>query len=63
MFFLSTIPVTNPIDVIKIRMQLDNELGARQGGANIFRDRYYKGFFSGGRRIVAEEGIGGLYKG
>lgn len=55
--------VTNPIDVIKIRMQLDNELGANHKSKNIFKDRYYKGFVRGALRILSEEGLRGLYKG
>ncbi|XP_013388976.1 mitochondrial substrate carrier family protein ucpB-like [Lingula anatina] len=53
--------VTNPIDVIKIRMQLDNEL--TKGGGSVFKDRYYQGFLKGGVRIVHDEGVRGLYKG
>eukprot|EP00795_Rhopilema_esculentum_P009542 gene9542-17288_t len=52
--------VTNPIDVIKVRLQLDNELSASK---SIFADRKYRGFFQGGIRIVQEEGVRGLYKG
>lgn len=55
--------VTNPIDVIKIRMQLENELGSKHSSKNIFKDRYYKGFIRGGIRIFSEEGLRGLYKG
>lgn len=55
--------VTNPIDVIKIRMQLDNELGSTNNSKNIFKDRYYRGFVRGAIRIFSEEGFRGLYKG
>lgn len=55
--------VTNPIDVIKIRMQLENELGSKHSSKNIFKDRYYKGFIRGALRIFSEEGLRGLYKG
>lgn len=55
--------VTNPIDVIKIRMQLDNELGSKNNSKNIFKDRYYRGFIRGATRIFSEEGFSGLYKG
>ena len=56
--------VTNPIDVIKIRMQLDNELSAKKGGVmSAMGSRYYRGFLRGCVRIVSEEGIRGLYKG
>ena len=54
------ISVTNPIDVIKIRLQLDNELSNQK---NIFKDRKYKGFLGGGLLIAREEGMRGLYKG
>ncbi|KAJ8302296.1 hypothetical protein KUTeg_021283, partial [Tegillarca granosa] len=54
--------VTNPIDVIKVRMQLENEL-AKQKGIEHLRSRYYDGFVKGAARIVADEGILGLYKG
>ena len=50
--------VTNPVDVIKIRLQLDNELSGSSAA-----QRKYKGFFRGIGRIVAEEGVRGLYKG
>ena len=56
--------VTNPIDVIKIRMQLDQELAERQGNvATALRGRYYRGFLRGLVTIVRDEGILGLYKG
>lgn len=51
---------TNPVDVVKTRLQLDNELSSRK---DIFRDRYYRGFFRGGAQIVRDEGVRGLYKG
>ena len=52
--------VTNPIDVIKVRLQLDNELSNKK---NIFSERYYKGFVRGSLLIVKDEGVSGLYKG
>lgn len=55
--------VTNPIDVIKTRMQLDNELGSQHESRNIFHNRYYRGLVRGAARIAHEEGIRGLYKG
>ena len=58
-----SILVTNPIDVLKIRMQLDNELTTKSGALGHFRDRYYKGFIRGGIRIIQDEGVRGLYKG
>nr|XP_006824534.1 PREDICTED: mitochondrial substrate carrier family protein ucpB-like [Saccoglossus kowalevskii] len=55
---------TNPIDVIKIRMQLEGELAAQKGkGVAVLKNRYYDGFIKGGIRIVQDEGIRGLYKG
>lgn len=47
---------TNPIDVIKTRLQLQGQL--KQGG-----DQHYKGFVRGSLQIVKDEGIIGLYKG
>lgn len=54
--------MTNPIDVTKVRLQLDNELVTTQYGYTK-PSRYYNGFFHGGLRIFKEEGIRGLYKG
>lgn len=48
--------VTNPVDVIKTRLQLDNELSSKA-------QKRYNGFVRGLGRIVAEEGLRGLYKG
>eukprot|EP00696_Hemimastix_kukwesjijk_P011467 gnl/Hemi2/24400_TR8202_c0_g1_i1.p1 gnl/Hemi2/24400_TR8202_c0_g1~~gnl/Hemi2/24400_TR8202_c0_g1_i1.p1 ORF type:complete len:307 (+),score=75.80 gnl/Hemi2/24400_TR8202_c0_g1_i1:61-981(+) len=50
---------TNPIDVIKVRMQLEGELQS----ATQATERHYKNFVSGMSRIVAEEGVLALYKG
>lgn len=56
--------VTNPIEVVKIRMQLDNQLSSRHQSKNIFHDRYYKGLIRVGlSRVYQEEGIRGLYLG
>jgi len=55
--------VTNPIDVIKTRMQLENELGSQHESRNIFHNRYYRGLVRGAVRIAQEEGLSGLYKG
>ena len=52
--------MTNPIDVVKIRMQIDNELS---GEKRVFADRYYRGLLRGGLTVVRDEGIRGLYKG
>ncbi|XP_060069210.1 mitochondrial substrate carrier family protein ucpB-like [Ylistrum balloti] len=59
---MSAATITNPVDVIKIRMQLENEL-ATQKGIQVLKNRYYDGFLKGGVRIVSDEGIRGLYKG
>ncbi|KAF6034843.1 hypothetical protein EB796_006849 [Bugula neritina] len=50
--------VTNPVDVIKTRLQLDNELRCHTSA-----QRKYQGFLRGISRIIAEEGFRGLYKG
>lgn len=55
--------VTNPLEVVKTRMQLDNELGIKHNSKNIFHDRYYRGFAKGFIRIFNEEGVRGLYRG
>jgi hypothetical protein len=57
-----SISVTNPIDVIKIRMQLENEM-AEQKGLSHLKGRYYNGWVKGCATIVKDEGIAGLYKG
>lgn len=56
----ATIPFTNPIDVVKIRTQLQGELASHSTFA---RDRKYKGLFGAGYRIYEVEGVRGLYKG
>ncbi|KAK6179631.1 hypothetical protein SNE40_011945 [Patella caerulea] len=55
--------VTNPVDVIKIRMQLENELSSKLGKLGVFKDRYYRGFAHGVAVIYRDEGFRGLYKG
>ncbi|XP_066283447.1 mitochondrial substrate carrier family protein ucpB-like [Branchiostoma lanceolatum] len=55
--------VTNPIDVIKVRMQLDNELRESGKAVSALRERYYQGFVRGSFTIARDEGIRGLYKG
>ncbi|XP_065659708.1 mitochondrial substrate carrier family protein ucpB [Hydra vulgaris] len=52
--------ITNPIDVIKIRLQLDNQLSENK---NIFYKRKYNGFIRSAIYIFKNEGFGGLYKG
>ncbi|CAM1310879.1 Uncharacterised protein r2_g2119 [Pycnogonum litorale] len=51
--------VTNPIDVIKVRMQLEGELMLK--GEHL--TRHYSGFTKGFSYIVTHEGARGLYKG
>ncbi|KAF6024991.1 hypothetical protein EB796_016704 [Bugula neritina] len=53
--------VMHPMDTMKVRLQLDNELSAKTN--NIFKDRYYKGVFRGCYRVISEEGIRALYRG
>lgn len=49
--------VTNPIDVIKTRLQLQGQLSSKQA------EQHYKGFIRGSLQIVRDEGFTGLYKG
>jgi hypothetical protein len=49
---------TNPVDVVKIRMQIDGDLAKRES-----RPRVYTGMVQGMRTIFAQEGVSGLYKG
>ena len=56
---LFLLTVTNPIDVVKIRMQLDNELSQKVA----MSQRSYRGIFRGIYKIATEEGLRGLYKG
>lgn len=50
--------ITNPLDVIKVRMQLEGELSQRSAG-----ERKYNGFVRGGYRMVKSEGFFALYRG
>ena len=50
----------HPMDTMKIRLQLDNELS---GKMNIFKDRYYKGVIRGVVTLAKDEGITAVYKG
>ncbi|KAL3853599.1 hypothetical protein ACJMK2_017135 [Sinanodonta woodiana] len=54
--------VTNPIDVVKTRMQLESEL-AEQKGLSHLKNRYYDGWIKGCSTIIRDEGLLGLYKG
>ncbi|KAF0685266.1 Aste57867_22810 [Aphanomyces stellatus] len=47
--------ITNPIDVLKIRMQLEGECH--------IQPRRYAGFIQGSKTIMAAEGVRGFYKG
>ena len=51
--------VTNPIDVIKTRLQLQGELAKR----GLVTELKYKGFSRGIVTLFQEEGLRGLYKG
>lgn len=73
-FHLVILTQTNPIDVIKTRLQLQGELGkpgvvaesgavAKSGDPITQSGKHYKGFVRGIGRIVMDEGISGLYKG
>eukprot|EP01089_Gocevia_fonbrunei_P001737 TRINITY_DN1162_c0_g1_i1.p1 TRINITY_DN1162_c0_g1~~TRINITY_DN1162_c0_g1_i1.p1 ORF type:complete len:295 (+),score=19.29 TRINITY_DN1162_c0_g1_i1:132-1016(+) len=48
--------VTNPFDVIKVRLQLEGELSKGT-------ERHYKGTFRGIWTVIKDEGIAGIYKG
>lgn len=50
--------VTNPIDVIKVRLQLQGELAAAGSGP-----REYRSVLGGLAHIVRQEGLGGLFRG
>ena len=50
--------VTLPLDVIKIRLQLDNQLADRTGG-----EKSYNGIFRGLGKLSREEGRIALFKG
>ena len=50
------VTIFSPLDVLKIRFQTDGEL--MKGGV-----KKYDGIVSGGRTIIRQEGIRGLFKG
>jgi len=50
--------MTNPVDVVKIRMQIDGDLAKRES-----RPRLYTGMVQGMRQVFTTEGMVGLYKG
>ncbi|XP_030829420.1 mitochondrial uncoupling protein 1-like [Strongylocentrotus purpuratus] len=53
---------TNPIEVTKVRIQLEGEL-IQQSAVTAYRQRYYKGLLRGLVTVARDEGIRGLYKG
>lgn len=55
--------VTNPIDVIKVRLQLQGELQKRAASGGEPAPLKYKGFVRGIATIAMEEGPRGLWKG
>lgn len=48
--------ITNPVNVVKVRMQLDGALSSTM-------ERQYPGFFKSMIRIGREEGVKGLWRG
>ncbi|TMW69585.1 hypothetical protein Poli38472_001741 [Pythium oligandrum] len=63
------VPITNPIWLIKIRMQVQSRVemqstaGTKDAAAKMAKTLPYRSFSHAFRRIVAEEGAGALYKG
>ncbi|RDA90782.1 hypothetical protein CP533_3602 [Ophiocordyceps camponoti-saundersi (nom. inval.)] len=57
---VATSTATNPIWMVKTRMQLDKNVAERSGGA---MKRQYRNSLDCVRQIVRNEGFGGLYKG
>jgi hypothetical protein len=58
---MSAACITNPVDVLKVRMQLDFE--SSSSALNSKPDRTYADIVSGTQRILKHEGIRGFYKG
>ncbi|XP_072175418.1 mitochondrial substrate carrier family protein ucpB-like [Diadema setosum] len=54
--------VTNPVEVTKVRIQLEGELESKKA-LSALRQRYYKGLLHGLVTIAKDEGVRGLYKG
>ncbi len=62
--YTNSFAVTNPVDVTKIRMQLEGELRNEKGQlTSTYQKRYYKGIIRGMFKIAHDEGVRGLYKG
>lgn len=57
---LATSTATNPIWMVKTRLQLDKNVSERSGGA---MQRQYRNSFDCVRQIIRDEGIRGMYKG
>lgn len=57
---VATATATNPIWIVKTRLQLDKNVAERSGGA---MRRQYRNSVDCVRQIVGREGVGGLYKG
>lgn len=63
------IPITNPIWLIKIRMQvqsrvgMESTVGTKDAAAKLAKNIPYRSVTDAFRRIVAEEGLSALYKG
>eukprot|EP00735_Rhodelphis_limneticus_P010050 TRINITY_DN2910_c6_g1::TRINITY_DN2910_c6_g1_i20::g.3922::m.3922 TRINITY_DN2910_c6_g1::TRINITY_DN2910_c6_g1_i20::g.3922 ORF type:complete len:310 (+),score=43.09,sp/B0G143/UCPB_DICDI/45.16/6e-86,sp/B0G143/UCPB_DICDI/30.21/9e-10,Mito_carr/PF00153.22/2e-17,Mito_carr/PF00153.22/5.1e-23,Mito_carr/PF00153.22/2.4e-21,NifU/PF01106.12/4.4e+03,NifU/PF01106.12/0.28 TRINITY_DN2910_c6_g1_i20:544-1473(+) len=60
--------ITNPIDVIKVRLQLQGQmqgqvLSGANSTANPSSNVHYRGFLRGSFQIAQAEGVSGLYKG
>ncbi|OAA75075.1 mitochondrial carrier protein RIM2 [Akanthomyces lecanii RCEF 1005] len=58
---IATSTATNPIWMIKTRMQLDKNVAERAGGAEVRRQ--YRNSYDCVRQILREEGVRGMYKG
>lgn len=57
---VATSTATNPIWMVKTRLQLDKNVSERSGGA---QQRLYRNSWDCVRQVIRDEGIRGLYKG
>lgn len=57
------ITLTNPMDVLKTRLQLQGELAGTGAGAGVRPELAYRGVWQGLRRIGQTEGLRGLQRG